>query len=144
MWRYIMAGDGELIVERRATVRYEAELSARISVGSGRDAIRGITTNVSDAGVQMLIPSPVEVGTVLNFESTLFAGTGEVMWSREENGQVRVGLKFLSMSNKDRETLRDLLGKLAKAQLKEAARRQEESERAAELEGPQRRTGSLG
>jgi hypothetical protein len=124
MGRYILAGDGTFIIERRAAPRYDVELSVRVGLyGAGNKSIRGITTNISEWGVQLLIPSPLPSGAVLNFECSDFAGTGEVVWSRDEGDQVRLGMKLVSMSNTDRQTLRELLSSLTREQMAEVASR---------------------
>jgi hypothetical protein len=90
-------------------------MSVRIGVtGADGDWIQGITTNLSDRGVQVLIPSPIPEGKVVDFECSLFAGTGEVVWIRDEGDQVRLGMKLVPVSGKDRRALGDLLSSLTK------------------------------
>jgi hypothetical protein len=116
MWHYILAGDGGLIVERRATPRYDVELSVHIGVWVGGASMRGMTTNISESGMQVVIPTPIAEGTVVRFECPLFGGTVQVVWSRGEGSQTRLGLKFVTLAERDREALQELLTSLRKHQ----------------------------
>ncbi len=115
MGHYILAGDGTFIVERRMAPRYEVAMSVRLGIVEAEsDSIGGIATNISEWGVQVLVPTSVADGTTIDFSCPYFRGTAETVWSRREGAQVRMGMKFLSMPGVERLKLRELLGNLAR------------------------------
>jgi c-di-GMP-binding flagellar brake protein YcgR len=116
MGRYILAGDGSLIVERRATPRYDVSLNVEIGVWADNHSIQGMTTNLSEDGLQVVLPSPVVDGGLLRIECETFGALAEVMWSRKEEDRYRLGLKFISLTSKDRIAVRDLITNLRREQ----------------------------
>ena len=48
-------------------------------------------------------------GALVHFESLPFSGQAEVIWTGEDEGQLLLGLKFVSLSERDRMSLEALL-----------------------------------
>ena len=120
MGHYILAGDGSLIVERRATPRYDIEMSVRIRVGDSDIFVDGTIINLSESGAQIVARITLEDGDKIEIRCPTFAGSAQVMWKHEEGARVRAGLQFVALTPKDREAIRNLLAGL---------RRQEEQSR---------------
>lgn len=116
MGHYILAGDGSLVLERRAVPRYEVSLGVQIGVWDGETSLQGVMTNISQTGAQVVIQSMLEENAVLKFECRAFGGIAEVMWTRREGDQIAAGLKFVSLSQKDQIALRNLISTLTKQQ----------------------------
>lgn len=122
MGRYILAGDGSLIVERRATPRYDVSLQLEIEIWAGNQLIQGVTSNLSENGLQVVVPVAVADRSLLRIEAKPFKALGEVIWSREDEQGYRLGLQFISLSSKARNALRDLIADLVREQERNAAR----------------------
>lgn len=112
MGHYILAGDGSLIVERRATPRYDVAIAAQVTLEAGNRQVDGMITNLSESGVQVVVSVELQDGNVLAIRAPSFEGSAQVMWWREEGAQVRAGLKFVTLASKDREAIRNLLSGL--------------------------------
>lgn len=122
MGRYILAGDGSLIVERRATPRYDVSLQVEIEIWAGNQLFQGVATNLSENGLGVVIPVAVADRSLVRIEAKAFKALGEVIWSREDEKGYRVGLQFVSLASKDRNALRDLIADLVREQERTAAR----------------------
>ena len=120
MGRYILAGDGSLIVERRATPRYDVSLQVDIEIWAGSQALQGVTTNLSENGLQVVVPQRVAERALLRIESKTFKALGEVVWSREDEHGCRLGLQFVSLTSKDRNAVRNLIAELVREQERNA------------------------
>lgn len=82
-------------------------------------------TNISEHGIFIETPSPMKIGTVLDLEFSLpdskakIKTTGEVAWinpvrsKTQENLNPGMGIRFLNLSEVDRETILTLVKKIA-------------------------------
>ncbi len=114
MGHYILAGDGSLIVERRATPRYDIEMSVRVRLRGSDTAVDGMIIDLSESGARIVVRAALEDGETIEIRCPTFAGTAQVVWKHEEGARVRAGLKFVTLSPKDREAIRSLLSGLVR------------------------------
>lgn len=114
---YFLSPDGYLAIDRRATPRYDVTLAVEAAVTANGDPVVGMTKDVSESGMQLLLPTDVAEGTVIGFTCPHFAGSARVVWNRPEGSYVRMGVRFTSLSSGSRDRLLDLIADLKKQQL---------------------------
>ncbi len=111
MARYFFGIDGTMLVERRSTPRFDAGIAINVMVAGG-GSIRGMTQNISEAGMQIVLPKAVSEGRLVDFECPDFAGSAQVVWMREDGPNVRLGLRYISLAQDDRDSLVALIADL--------------------------------
>ena len=119
MARYFFGVDGMMLVERRSTPRYDLEVGIEMKLAGG-GSIRGMTQNISEAGMQIVLSKAISEGRLVDFECPDFAGSAQIVWTRDEGPNVRVGLRYISLSPADRDSLSGLIADLRKKQSEEA------------------------
>src|SRR5690606_18882922 len=74
MGHYILAGDGSLIVERRATPRYDIEMSVRVRLRGSDTAVDGMIIDLSESGARIVVRAALEDGETIEIRCPTFAG----------------------------------------------------------------------
>ena len=90
--------------------RFDIELDVRLIPEDSNIEFHGVSKNMSETGVLVLTERQEPRGTRLGLEFPVFKGKGEVIWTREtEKADALLGMKFVSLSRKDRKSLLSLL-----------------------------------
>ena len=95
------------------TPRYDIELPVRLVPVGSEDGFTGVSRNISETGVLVSGERLEPLGTFLRLEFPIFEATGEVIWTSEseEEPGILLGMRFASLSRKDRKMLILLLGR---------------------------------
>jgi c-di-GMP-binding flagellar brake protein YcgR len=112
MARYFLGTEGTLLIERRTTPRYDVELDVQLTPAAGGAPIRGTTKDISELGVQVVLPGTLPEGGIADFSCAAFGGRVQAIWSRAEGTQVRIGLRFISLAPRERDALFGLIASL--------------------------------
>jgi len=107
--------------ERRKWKRLEINLPVKYEVLLTKEAGESITKDIGAGGVCVFSSKPLKEGTRLRAEIKLpnqekpIRFTGEVLWSepRDVNGgsgESRIGVKFVDISDEDREAIFNITG----------------------------------
>lgn len=118
MARYFFGIDGTMLVERRSTPRYDLGVGIEVTFAGG-GSIRGMTQNISEAGMQIVLPKAIVEGRLVDFECPDLAGSAQVVWMRDEGSSARVGLRYISLSPEDRDSLVALIADLRRKRVSE-------------------------
>jgi hypothetical protein len=100
--------------------RYEVVFPVRLMARSTTGFLQGLTRNISESGMMIHASIPLEAGTPVRLEPLLVVGSAEVVWvrkARKENdgadGPAEIGLRFVGLSQYDRENISALVRSLA-------------------------------
>jgi c-di-GMP-binding flagellar brake protein YcgR len=118
MARYFLGADGNLLVERRSSPRYDIELAIEVGFAADGSPIRGVTRNLSEAGVQVVLPAPLPTGGPIRIACDAFVGTTEEIWRREEGSEVRIGMQFVGLSPNARNAIQLLIAEARRERTK--------------------------
>lgn len=88
--------------------RYDIQQRVSLRRGSGAE-FSAQTQNISETGVLVWSPQRASRGDRLEIQFPTFSAPVEVIWVREMDKLMILGLKFLDMSRKDRKALDQLL-----------------------------------
>ncbi len=116
MGHYILAGDGNLIVERRATPRYEIELPACVTLTDGQTELEGTIINLSEAGARIVLPTGIEDGDVIEIRCPTFDVSAQVIWKQTEGEVLRAGVKFVRVTATHARVIESLLARARQAE----------------------------
>jgi hypothetical protein len=117
---------GVVAVERRKHPRFVVELPLDYTRVEGSDIYGGSFANRSEGGLLVYLPERVDLGTVVKIqifyvrelEFNVVKGVAKIVWSdlaaRENWGEYRYGLQFLSIEEEDLTKLVTLLKDLGK------------------------------
>ena len=90
--------------------RYGISVSLILLFHDPKGRFRGVTRNISESGMLVVSTAMRRRGSPVQFESSIFSGGAEVIWTREDHeGEMLLGLKFIELSNRDRNALHKLL-----------------------------------
>ena len=90
--------------------RCELRVSFTLILHHPAGKFHGLTRNISESGMLVASTTTRPHGAPVYFESQIFSGEAVVIWTREtDEGKVLLGLKFVSLSRRDRNALHALL-----------------------------------
>ena len=89
--------------------RYSITVSVTLTTQDTEGGLSGFTRNISQSGMLITSTATRPSGALVHFESPPFSGEAEVIWTGENEGELLLGLKFVSLSELDRESLEAFL-----------------------------------
>lgn len=92
----------------RPSPRVDIRLTGSIS-SDGATPTRVVSVNLSDTGILLKARQSIPRGVTVQLEFPEFKAGGDVIWNRDTEDGILVGVKFLSLGWRDRRKVRELV-----------------------------------